>query len=244
VAPVDKERTLLEVLRALERDGKRLSVGDLVAHVERATGFQDTRHYLTRMIAGTLVHGRAWDDTVVVTGAVALSDDDFANPARKLPESLWRLTFHSGSVAPPPDSDQRAKIAQRIAEDAARCEAAGVHVNPPFLPPTLRPPSHQIGWQHPFVVTVSLESWDAGRPGPGVDKAATTSTWNERVAAVQNRAAHGTTGPRATWSETYTWDYSVCRAAGDRWTRVKVLGTFAALDEALACAVAWRAHAD
>jgi hypothetical protein len=56
---------------------------------------------------------------------------------------------------------------EQLAKDAAGCEALEIPFNPK-LPPDFddtpnerRPPSHQRWWHQPFIVTVTVESWDA-----------------------------------------------------------------------------------
>lgn len=110
-------------------------------------------------------------------------------------------------------------IAQQLAADAARAEAAGVPFNPE-LPPDFdntpnerRPSSHQPWWHRPYVCTVTVETW---------------KRWTD--------------AERAKWIEAWPSGirYDVRCLDGGAWDRSTSWGSFATLDDALACIAAGR----
>jgi hypothetical protein len=139
---------------------------------------------------------------------------------------------------------------QQLAEDAARCEAASVHFNPPYVPPALRPPSQQSGWERPFICTVTVEDvpypnakraeavprrLGAQLDGTAPDAAAETvvSRWKARLDADREAMVDA---ERAKWVEAWPAGicYDVCCTFDHRWYVIERLGRFATLDEALA----------
>jgi hypothetical protein len=124
--------------------------------------------------------------------------------------------------------------AQQLAEDAARCEAAGVHFNPPDLPPALRPPSQQSGWERPFIRTVTVEDV----PYPGARKAAERNAEEEQSTTKARLAAMRLWWidlQRSKWVE--AWPAGICYEVvcpHRVWFSLERLGAFPTLDEALA----------
>ena len=123
------------------------------------------------------------------------------------------------------DNKTRTSIARQLAEDAARCEAAGVPLNP-TLPPGFddtpnerRPASHRPWWNRPYVSTYTVETWDAhyGQLAENVQR-----EWAES----------GRAGWMAAWPSGIRYD--VRCLDGGAWDRSTSWGSFATLDEALA----------
>ena len=118
-------------------------------------------------------------------------------------------------------------ITQQLAEDAARCEAAGVPFNPE-LPPRFddtpndrRPPSHQSWWHRPFIQTYTVDTWEA----------------HYAALAEEARKQWADSG-RANWIEAWPSGirYDVRCLDGGAWDRSTSWGMFASLEEALSCA--------
>ena len=117
-------------------------------------------------------------------------------------------------------------IARQLAEDAARCEAVGVPFNP-TLPPDFddtpnerRPASHRQWWNRPFISPYTTETWDAH--------------YAQLAEGVQREWANS---GRAQWMAAWPSGirYDVRCLDGGAWDRSTNWGSFATLDEALAC---------
>jgi hypothetical protein len=215
----ETQRKWLDMLRALERDDVRLSVDDFILHVERETGWRARWYQLKRHPAARFVRRHDADDTVTVEGALAMDEEAFADlvpePPRLGPPGLTRVAVIA--VAPPLDRATRSRVERQLAEDAARCEAADVIMDPPFLPPQLRTPSQQRLWKNPYIYTYTAEAWSS---------AADRAVWIEAFPAGISYEVHTVdTGP-------------------GRWGAPRPQGMFGTLDDALACVAICRARDD
>jgi hypothetical protein len=214
----ETQRKLLAVLRTLERDHTRLAFHDFYVHVSYEAGiWWGPWHFVVGRRFG-LVHRRESDHTVTVAGALAMDADTFA---RMLPEAAWwaRPACGAGSLgrAPPLDSDTRARVERQLAEDAARCEAADVIMDPPFLPPHLRTATQQRLWKNPYIRTYTAEAWSSE---------ADRAVWIEAF-------------PAGISYEVHTVDTGV-----GRWGVPRPQGMFGTLDDALAYVAICRAGDD
>lgn len=71
-----KQRKLLDHLRRLEEQEARLPRTELLARLERETGYKELATYLSKYLGPVVRRGA--DDLLEVHGVLAMSEDDFA----------------------------------------------------------------------------------------------------------------------------------------------------------------------